>query len=71
MSVLGPLSPFDHEGEEELVEFLERDQLAADTARPVPRAHLGRWALWALWGLRVFVLVVGAMVVYTFVAGLD
>jgi hypothetical protein len=47
--------------------FLERDQLVADTSQPVPRAQLGRRASAALWGLRVFVLVVSFMVIYTFV----
>lgn len=50
--------------------FLERDQLVADTSRPVARARLGTPALFALWGLRVFVVVVSAMVIYTFVAQL-
>lgn len=51
----------------ELIMFLERDQLVADTSRPVPRAHLGPRASAALWGLRVFVLVVSFMVIYAFV----
>ncbi len=46
--------------------FLERDQLVADKARPVPRAHLSTRTRVALWVLRVFVLVVSAMVIYTF-----
>jgi hypothetical protein len=53
--------------EDELIMHLERDQLVAETARPVPRAALGRRALAALWALRVFVVVVGAMVIYTFI----
>jgi hypothetical protein len=56
--------------DEELIENLERDQLVVATMTPLPRAELGRAALAALWGLRVFVVVVGAMVVYTFVAQL-
>ncbi len=56
--------PSDHE---ELIMFLERDQLVADTSQPVPRARLGPAAKIALWGLRVFVLVVSFMVIYTFV----
>ena len=56
--------------EEELIEYLERDQLVADTSIPVPPAHLGRRAAVLLWALRVMVLVVGAMVIYTFVANL-
>ena len=56
--------------EQELVEFLERDQLVIDTSRPVPRLALGRGMTVALWALRVFVIVVSAMVIYTFVAQL-
>jgi 4-hydroxybenzoate polyprenyltransferase len=55
---------------EELVEFLERDQLVEDKRRPLPRAELSRRAQVALWALRVFCLVLSAMVVYTFFAGL-
>ncbi len=51
---------------EEMIENLERDQLVAETARPLARAQLTRRASAALWTLRVFVLVVGAMVTYTF-----
>jgi hypothetical protein len=56
--------PSDHE---ELIMFLERDQLVADTSQPVARARLGPRASAALWGLRVFVLLVSFMVIYTFV----
>jgi hypothetical protein len=52
--------------DEELVEFLERDQLVRDKSRPLPRAPLSRPASVALWALRVFVVVVTAMVTYTF-----
>ncbi|HWF50379.1 MAG TPA: hypothetical protein VG294_07000 [Solirubrobacteraceae bacterium] len=54
--------------EQELVEFLERDQLVTDTARPVPRMALSRRTSVALWALRVFVVVVSAMVIYTFIS---
>ena len=53
--------------EDELIMHLERDQLVAETSRPLPRAVLGRRALLALWALRVFVVGVGAMVIYTFI----
>lgn len=56
--------------ERQLIDYLEPDQLAAETMRPVPRATLGPRALAALWVLRVFVVIVSAMVVYTFVARL-
>lgn len=53
--------------EDELIMHLERDQLVAETSRPLPRASLGRRALAAMWALRVFVLVISAMVIYTFI----
>jgi hypothetical protein len=52
------------------VSYLEYDQLVADTERPVPRAQLSTRAAAALWALRIFVIVVGAMVVYSFVSQL-
>jgi hypothetical protein len=57
-------------GSEELIMFLERDQLVADRRRPLPPAPVGPRTHLALWSLRIFVLVVGAMVVYTFCAQL-
>lgn len=55
--------PTDHE---ELIMFLERDQLVADTSRPVSPAHLSARVSVALWILRAFVIVVSLMVLYTF-----
>jgi hypothetical protein len=52
--------------DDELVMDLERDQFVAETSRPVPRAELGRRATIALWALRVFVVLVSLMVIYTF-----
>ena len=46
---------------------LERGQLVTETSRPVPRAALGARAVAALWALRVFVVLVSLMVIYTFV----
>jgi hypothetical protein len=60
----------DRRFEEELIMHLERDQFVAETSRPVARAALGARAIAALWALRVFVVLVGAMVIYTFVAQL-
>lgn len=60
----------DAEGEAELVMFLERDQLAAGRARRVARASLSRRTEIALWALRLFGLIVGALVIYTFIASL-
>jgi hypothetical protein len=48
--------------------FLERDQLVLDKSRPVGRARLGRGARAGLWAMRLAVMVLGAMVIYTFVS---
>ncbi len=56
--------------EPDLVIFLERDQLSSDTAIPVARAQLTRRLTITLWVLRVFVITVSAMVIYTFAASL-
>jgi hypothetical protein len=53
--------------EDELIMHLERDQLVAETSRPLERAALGRNATAAVWALRVFVVIVSAMVIYTFI----
>jgi hypothetical protein len=53
--------------EEELIMDLERDQFVAETSRPVPPAPLSARAGAALWALRVFVILVGLMVIYTFI----
>ena len=50
--------------------FLERDQLMSDRRRPLPPADIGRRAHAALWTLRIFVLIIGLMVIYTFCAQL-
>jgi hypothetical protein len=69
---MGQVNPKDRQwlDAEEMVGSLERDQLVSDRSRPVPLAVLSRRARAALWGLRVFVLVVGGMVIYTFFAQL-
>jgi hypothetical protein len=54
----------------ELIAYLEPDQLVVETFRPVPRALLTRNLAVALWGLRVFVVLVSLMVLYTFIAAL-
>jgi hypothetical protein len=53
--------------EDELIMHLERDQFVAETSRPVPRAVLTRAATAGLWALRVFVVLVSLMVIYTFI----
>jgi hypothetical protein len=64
------MSPGTHPPDAPLIDFLEPDQLVADTSRPVPRRHLGRAASVGLWGLRILFLVMSALVVYTFVESL-
>jgi hypothetical protein len=58
------------EDDEELIMHLQRDQLVAATLLPVVPARLGRRALLGLWALRVFAVVVSAMVIYTFIVRL-
>jgi hypothetical protein len=50
----------------DLSSYLEHDQLVADADRPVPRAQLTTRASTALWILRIFTILVGAMVTYVF-----
>jgi hypothetical protein len=56
--------------DQDLVEFLERDQLVADRSRPLVRAPLSGRAKAALWGLRVFTVMLSVMVLYTFASQL-
>ncbi len=53
--------------EQELIMHLERDQFVAETSRPVARVPLNARARAGLWALRVFVVIVSLMVIYTFV----
>ncbi len=52
---------------EELIMFLEQEQLVSDRSIAVPPARLSSRAKAALWILRVFALIVSFMVIYTFV----
>ena len=56
--------------DEELVQAWEPDQLVAATSMPLPRYQLSRAANVGLWFLRIFVLFMTALVVYTFVKAL-
>ena len=56
--------------EHELVAGLEPDQTVAAASRPFPRYRLSPAANVALWGVRVFVLLITLMVIYTFFAAL-
>jgi hypothetical protein len=51
---------------DEQVMHLERDQFVTETSRPLQRATLRASAAAGLWALRVFVVVVSLMVIYTF-----
>ena len=57
-------------GDEPPWSYLEPKQYVGDRSIPLPRAKLAPRAAAALWALRIFVLVVSAMVIYTFVAQL-
>jgi hypothetical protein len=68
-----PIEPLVDPGpdeDEQLVQFLESDQLAEERARPVSRAELSGRAAAGLWALRVLAIVLAAMVIYTFAAQL-
>lgn len=52
--------------EDELIMDLEPDQFVAETSRPVSLAVLSARAKAGLWALRVFVVLVSLMVIYTF-----
>ncbi len=54
-------------GEDEPLVHLARGQFVAETSRPVARAALSARATAGLWALRVFVVVVSLMVIYTFI----
>ncbi len=56
---------------EDLVAHLERDQLVAETFRPVAPARLSRTARSALWALRLFTVALAAMVLYAFITQLS
>jgi hypothetical protein len=56
--------------EDDLIELLESDQLVDARSRPLPRLVLSRRVAVALWSMRIFVIVVGVMVIYTFFARL-
>lgn len=61
---------YEGEPDEDLVEALEPDQLVAAMEQRLSRAPLGRVATFALWALRVALVAVAGMVVYTFVVSI-
>jgi hypothetical protein len=56
--------------DDELIQALEPDQLVASTSKPLPRYQLSHTGNVALWLLRIFVLLMTALVIYTFVKAL-
>ena len=56
--------------DDELIHALEPDQVVAVASRPLPRYQLSRAGNAALWLLRIFVLLITALVVYTFIIAL-
>ena len=63
-------TPEAEERPEELIVYLESDQLVKERSQPLPRARLSIRRRRLLWAVRVFGLVLSAMVVYTFVSQL-
>jgi hypothetical protein len=55
---------------EELIMFLEQEQLVSDRSIAVPPARVSGRAKAALWLLRIFALMVSFMVIYTFASQL-
>jgi len=56
--------------DDELIHALEPDQIVAVASRPLPRCQLSSAGNVALWLLRIFVLLITALVVYTFIIAL-
>jgi hypothetical protein len=56
--------------DEELIHGLEPDQMVAVASQPLPRYQLNYIGHLALWLLRIFVLLITATVVYTFIVSL-
>jgi hypothetical protein len=70
-AAVGKVAAAQHEERpEELIVYLESDQLVEERSQPVARARLSRRHRRMLWALRVFGLALSAMVVYTFVSQL-
>lgn len=56
--------------DDRLVFALEPDQTVAEASRPLPRCTIDRATAIVLWSVRIFVLIITLMVVYTFVVSL-
>jgi hypothetical protein len=57
---------FEGEPDEDLIEGLEPDQLVEVMNRQLPRARLGPAMTRVLWVLRVLLLILAAMAIYSF-----
>ncbi|HEY6430801.1 MAG TPA: hypothetical protein VIZ17_02370 [Acetobacteraceae bacterium] len=66
---MGDPRPEDHP-DPGLIEGLEPDQLVATSSRPLPPRQLSAAAKIGFWTLRGFVLLITALVVYSFVVSL-
>ncbi|MFN2466401.1 MAG: hypothetical protein ABR598_09085 [Candidatus Dormibacteria bacterium] len=77
----GPLGPehlteehrrhiFEGEPDEDLIQGLEPDQLVEVMNLHLPRARVGPLTTAGLWALRVVLLLLTVMAVYSFIAGL-
>ena len=70
MSLEDPLLRGDGHPDHALIDGLEPDQIVAAAARPFGRYRASRSVTALLWAVRVFVLLIAAMVVYTFVVSI-
>jgi hypothetical protein len=53
--------------EDELAAHLDHDQFVSETSRAVPKAPHSARVTYALWALRIFVILLSLMVIYTFI----
>ena len=61
---------YEGEPDEDLIDSLEPDQLVDAMESKLPRRRIGPWTEAGLWALRAFVLVMSALVIFTFAASL-
>ena len=70
MSLDDPTTRGDGHDDHALIAALEPDQTVQAASRPFGRYRASPAIIAALWAVRVFVLIVSAMVVYTFVVSI-
>jgi hypothetical protein len=56
--------------DDELIHALEPDQIVAVASQPLPRYQISSGGNVALWLLRIFILLITMLVVYTFIIAL-